>query len=204
MKYEQIMDRIEVTPEMRQRVLQNIKAEQAKKRNRLTRQLFSLAACAAIVLCCWVAWKPKQPKQPQDQEQGMMGIAQIETVDSLEALSEKTGIPMQELTGLPFAVEHTEYVSYWEELAEIQYFGGTDILRYRKSLGTGDNSGDYNVYDRESTFTLSDCAVTLKGNADGYTLAVWTDGTYAYSVSVSSPMSEEAFRDWLAENFETP
>lgn len=204
MKYEQIMDRIELTPEMRQRVLQNIQAEQTKKKKRLTRQLFSLAACLAVVLCCWIAWKPKQPKQPQDQEQGIMGIAQIETVDSLDALSETTGIPLKELTGLPFAVEHTEYVSYWKELAEIQYFGGTDTLRYRKSLGTEDNSGDYNVYDRESTFILSGCAVTLKGSADGDTLAVWTDGTYAYSVSVSSPMPEEAFWDWLAENFETP
>ena len=204
MKYEQIMDRIEVTPEMRQRVLQNIKAEQAKKRNRLTRQLFSLAACAAIVLCCWVAWRPKQPQQPQGQEQGMMGTAQIETVDTLSALSEKTGIPMKELTGLPFAVERTEYVSYWNELAEIQYFGESDTLRYRKSLGTEDNSGDYNAYAQETELSLSGCSVTLKGSAGGYTLAVWTDGTYAYSVSVSTPMPEAVFRAWLEENFEAP
>lgn len=33
MKYEQIMDKIEVTPEMRQRVLRNVEAEQAKRRS---------------------------------------------------------------------------------------------------------------------------------------------------------------------------
>ena len=33
MKYEQIMDKIEVTPEMRQRVLCNVEAEQAKQRS---------------------------------------------------------------------------------------------------------------------------------------------------------------------------
>ena len=40
LKYEQIMDKIEVTPEMRQRVLRNVEAEQAKQKKRqLTRRL---------------------------------------------------------------------------------------------------------------------------------------------------------------------
>ena len=59
MKYEQIMDKIEVTPEMRRRVLRNVEAVQRKKQKRLVRQLVSLAACLAIVVCCWYAWKPQ-------------------------------------------------------------------------------------------------------------------------------------------------
>lgn len=201
MKYKQIMDRIEVTPEMRQRILQNIEVGQAKKRKRLTRQILSLAACAAVVLCCWFAWKPKQP---QDTQQGMMTTAQIEDVSTLEALAEKTGVPMKELTGLPFAVEQQEYRSYWNELAEIRYIGGNESLCYRKSLGTQDNSGDYDEYSQKTTVPLSGCTVTLKGGTDGYVLAIWTDGTYAYSVSISVPMSEDVFQTWLKENFETP
>ena len=197
MKYEQIMDRIEVTPEMRQRVLRNIETARRRKTRRLTRQLFTLAACLAIVVCCWFAWKPKQAREP---EQGLMGAAQIESVESLAALCERTGVPMEELTGIPFPVEHTEYVSYWGDLAEIQYFGGTNTLRYRKSLGTEDNSGDYNAYAREAELVFSGCAVTLKGDADGYTLATWTDGAYACSVSVSEPLSEDVFRSLLEGN----
>lgn len=91
MKYEQIMDKIEVTPEMRQRVLRNVEAEQAKQKKRqLTRRLVTLAACLAIVVCCWYVWKPKQTDPP---EQGMMAVARIDTVDSLEALTEKRGFP---------------------------------------------------------------------------------------------------------------
>ena len=30
------------------------------------------------------------------------------------------------------------------------------------------------------------CAVTLKGEADSYTLAIWQDGTYSYSLSLSA------------------
>ena len=201
MKYKQIMDRIEVTPEMRRRILQNIEVGQTKKQKKLPRQILSLAACAAVVLCCWFAWKPRQP---QDTDQGVMATAQIESVSTLEALTEKTGVPMKELTGLPFAVEQQEYLSYWKELAEIRYIGETENLRYRKSPGTQDNSGDYNEYSQETTVPLSGCTVTLKGGTDGYVLAIWTDGTYAYSVSISVPMSENAFRAWLEENFETP
>ena len=199
MKYEQIMDKIEVTPEMWQRVLCNVEAKQAKqKRRQLTQRLFTLAACLAIVVCCWYVWKPKQADPP---EQGMMAVAQIDTVDSLEALTEKTGIPLEKLTGVPFTVERTEYVSYWDELAEIQYFGGSDSLCYRKSPGTEDNSADYNVYAQEETLEISGNAVTLKGNDGAYSLAIWTDGSYAYSISVTNPLSDDAFRVLLEENF---
>ena len=138
LKYEQIMDKIEVTPEMRQRVLRNVEAEQAKQKKRqLTRRLVTLAACLAIVVCCWYVWKPKQTDPP---EQGMMAVAQIDTVDSLEALTEKTGIPMNELTGVPFTVERTEYVSYWDELAEIPRNGGQ--FRRLQCVRAGGNTGN--------------------------------------------------------------
>lgn len=198
MKYDEIMDRIEVTPEMRQRVLRNLDRAMTQKKKKLTvlRQLASLAACLAIILCCWYAWKPRQ------QEQGVQAVPQIENVESLQALSQKTGVPMEELTGIPFEVVKTEYVSYWEELAEIRYVGQTDSLCYRKSAGTEDNSGDFNAYSLEKSLEISGCSVTLKGNEEGFLLAVWTDGTYAYSISAASPMEEEIFRSFLEANFQ--
>ncbi|HAY64315.1 MAG TPA: DUF4367 domain-containing protein, partial [Ruminococcaceae bacterium] len=48
-----------------------------------------------------------------------------------------------------------------------------------KSPGTEDNSGDYTVYAQEETLEISGNAVTLKGNDGAYSLAVWTDGSYA-------------------------
>ena len=199
MKYEEIMDRIEVTPEMRQRVLHKLEAAQTrKKRQGMLRPIFTMAACLAIVLCCWIAWRPQQTPDP---EQGMLAASQIETVDSLQALSQKTGLPLAELTDLPFAVERTEYVSYWDSLAEIQYFGEGNTLRYRKSRGTEDNSGDYNVYAQEMTLEVSGSTVTLKGENSAYTLALWTDGQYAYSISVDTPLSRDAFQMLLEKNF---
>jgi len=196
LKYEEIMDRVELTPEMRQRVLQNVEKTRIRKRRRLTRQLTALAACLAIVLCGWFIWQPRNVQEPD-----VMAIPQIEEVASIEELSAKTGIPLKELTGIPFPVEHTRYVFYWENLAEIEYSGGSDTLCYRKSQGTEDNSGDYNVYDREETAEIAGNTVTLKGEGDTFTLAIWTDGSYAYSVSVTEPLSQDAFLAFLEENF---
>ena len=41
--------------------------------------------------------------------------------------------------------------------------------------------------------TVNGRTVTLKGDSGAYVLAVWTDGTYAYSLSVSPGISVE---DW--------
>ena len=198
MKYEEIMDQVELTPEMRQRVLRNVEAARIQTRKRVLRQLTAMAACMAIVLCGWFIWQPRNAQEP---EPDVMAIPQIEEMGSIEALSAKTGVPLKELTGIPFPVEHTQYVSYWENLAEIEYSGGADTLCYRKSRGTEDNSGDYNVYDREETAEIAGNTVTLKGEGDTFTLAIWTDGSYAYSVSLTEPLSQEAFLIFLEENF---
>lgn len=196
MKYEEIMNRVTVTPEMRQRVLRNVKAARIQKRKRVVGQLMALAACLAIVLRGWLVWQPRDVQEPD-----VMAIPQIEEAASIDELSAKTHIPLEELTGIPFPVERTEYVSYWENLAEIQYFGGSESLCYRKSQGTEDNSGDCNVYDREKTAKVGENPVTLKGTDEGFTLAVWTDGGYAYSISLTTPLSQDGFQAFLEENF---
>lgn len=198
MKYEEIMNRVTVTPEMRQRVLRNVKAARIQKRKRVVGQLTALAACLAIALCGWLVWQHRDVQEP---EPDVMAIPQIEEAASIDELSAKTHIPLAELTGIPFPVERTEYVSYWENLAEIQYFGGSESLCYRKSQGTEDNSGDYNVYDREETAKVGENSVTLKGGDEGFTLAVWTDGGYAYSISLTTPLSQDGFQTFLEENF---
>ena len=61
---------------------------------------------------------------------------------------------------------------------------GSDML-IRKALGTEDISGDYNEYAQIETVD----GVTLKGENDLFSLALWTDGTYTYSISVESTLS---------------
>ena len=96
---------------------------------------------------------------------------------------------------LPFTPEQTEYISYWHELAEIDYTGEGKTACYRKAAGTEDCSGDYNVYTDVTEFEAGSITVTLKGDAGQYTLAIWTDGSYSYSLSLSDGLS---LSDWQA------
>ena len=54
------------------------------------------------------------------------------------------------------------------------------------SVGTEDHSGDWNEYPAQESLTVNGCAVTLKGERDSYTLGIWSDGTYSYSLSLSA------------------
>ena len=57
------------------------------------------------------------------------------------------------------------------------------------------------MYAQEETLEISGNAVTLKGGNGAYSLAIWTDGSYAYSISVTDPLSRDAFGVLLEENF---
>ena len=70
---------------------------------------------------------------------------------------------MDNIVGLPFEMEQTEYTSYWQEMAQVSYTREGQTLIYRKSVGKEDNSGNYTNYqnayipaevsrDREASF----------------------------------------------------
>lgn len=120
-------------------------------------------------------------------------IAEIVEVDTLEELSQSVGFDIKDLSSLPFEAVETIYTDYGNGLAQIAYIGENQALYYRKSLGTDDNSGDYNIYDSESKLAMQDISVTLKGNNGLFQLAVWTDGKYAYSISLTEGIAKDSF-----------
>ena len=62
------------------------------------------------------------------------------------------------------------------------------------SVGTEDHSDDWNEYPAQQTITAAGCTVTLKGETGSYTLAIWTDGNYSYSLSLSSGQPESVWQ----------
>lgn len=112
-------------------------------------------------------------------------------VDTLAALSDAVGFPVTEPAALPFDLVNTTYTAYDEGTAEITYTGsGGQTATYRQSRGSEGNSGDYNLYP--DTQTLPEQNATLKGQDGLYTLALWTDDTYTYSLRLSSGLSADA------------
>ena len=186
-KYDEVMEKLEVTPEMRARILQNVEtqmAEPCKKPNRL-RRFAALAACLAVLLMGAMAL-PKFISSPVPEESETMIANGMVEVTSKEELSEAVGFPVKSAQSLPFFPQSIYYTSYWGDMAQIDYANGGSMACFRQSLGEEDNSGDWNEYPAQESLTVNGCAVTLKGERDSYTLGIWSDGTYSYSLSLSA------------------
>ena len=98
------------------------------------------------------------------------------------------------LKGTPEYTDNGEVITLHP--GDITYTGsGGQTATYRQSRGSKGNSGDYNLYP--DTQTLPEQNATLKGQDGLYTLALWTDGTYAYSLRLSSGLSADAWQALL-------
>ncbi len=103
--------------------------------------------------------------------------------DSLKEAEKASGIEII----IPAEIDGFDEVSYAAmnrtRLIQIDYTKDENsYICIRKAEGQSDISGDYNTYKEESTFEKDGIPVTLKGNGGNVSLAVWTDGTYSYSI----------------------
>ncbi len=208
-KYDEIMNKIEVDEAMRKRILsyvENLKLETEKTakrredskirqfRRRTVRNITAAAACIAILLVCTFAWPKLTGPGELETKKSVSIVNGIVEIKSIAELSAAVGFPVNEVEGLPFTVEKEVYTSYWGEMAQIEYTGEGGTAVFRKGTGTNDVSGDYNVYSNVKEITVGSSMVTLKGNTDSFTLAVWTDGEYSYSLDISGGLSED---EWI-------
>ncbi len=202
--YRELMEQVNLTPEARERILTNVqqadlspqpeKVVPFPRRRQTWRRWASLAACLVVVVAAVLA-VPQLREQP-DTAPPVQVLPPFRQVDSLDALSEAVGFPVTEVSKLPFDPVSTTYTAYDEGTAEITYTGPDDqAATYRQSLGTADNSGDYTLY--EDTQVVPENNATLKGQYQRYTLALWTDGTYTYSLRLSSALSADAWQALL-------
>lgn len=203
--YRELMEQVNLTPEARERILTNVqqadlspqpeqKIVPFRPQKQTWRRWASLAACLVVVVAVLVA-VPLLREQP-DTAPPVQVLPPFRQVDSLDALSEAVGFPVTEVSKLPFDPVSTTYTAYDEGTAEITYTGPDDqAATYRQSLGTADNSGDDTLY--EDTQVVPENNATLKGQNQRYTLALWTDGTYTYSLRLSSALSADAWQALL-------
>lgn len=119
----------------------------------------------------------------------------IVEVSSVEELSKTVGFEVSEPGNLPFKPKSVVYTAYWAEMAEIIYINDEQTASFRKGIGSDDVSGDYNSYELTSEISVNDINATLKGNGETYTLAIWTDGEFAYSLSLSEGIEET---EWIS------
>lgn len=196
--YDEIMEHIEVTPEMRRRVLKRLREERLSPSSRrfgFTRYL--PAACLALLLI-GAALLPRLPDQRGTRPPLTNAGHGIEEAASLRELSGLVGFEIEESFTLPFAPDETSYASFWRSLAQIEYSGEGQSALFRKSPGAEDNSGDFTSYSSSLPLSAGERAVTLKGDGGLYVLALWTDGGFACSLRLSSPVTAQEWQEILA------
>ena len=207
-KYNEIMGKIEITDEMRSRILKNVEDHFAGKkgyRKKIWYPALGGVAVAAMLMLIIRPWQgsntplgqnpPITCKQRPLVQQGGFG----EEYPSAEELSKAVGFDMFELNNLPFKAKETNYIAIDKDFAEINYSGEENSLTYRKSVGTEDNSGDYNVYDYSGEIEINKIKVTVKGEAESLKLAFWTDGKYSYSISLDKAVTQKEMKDLVME-----
>ncbi|MGN1021938.1 MAG: hypothetical protein ACI4OJ_00405 [Lachnospiraceae bacterium] len=186
--YREMMEEIRVTPDVRGRVLAGVR--EARPKRNASRIWPVLAAAAALVLAALVVLpgiRQGGTGNTTPGEESLSGNFSVEEEESLKALSDAAGFSVPDLSGLPFSVADTAYNWYSDGMAEISWTGtGGESGTFRMAGGTEDVSGDYTDYAAQAVVTLFGQQVTLSGDGDGtYVLARWTDGTYAYSISLT-------------------
>lgn len=191
-KYDEIMERIEVTPEMRRRILSNIQDMDLSEKKPAKvirfpkwRQLTTLAACFALMLVGALTLPQMLRQGPDVPPVDLAPVEDIVEVASALELSQAVGFDVDDLNNLPFMPEQTTYLVYWKIMAEINYSGEGQTAVYRKAPGDSDVSGDFNEYSAETVIQAGGHSVTLRGTDDAYVLAIWMDGDYVCSLSLS-------------------
>lgn len=195
--YNEIMEKIEVNDEMRERIINNIRSANLTKKAKVIhfhsyRTYLSIAACFIFLVIGAI----KLPSLLQEDRNPDILNPTGDIVDAASSseLSELVGFKVKTLTVLPFEVRDTIYSAYWNELAEITYSDEKQTAVFRMSVGQEENSGDYNSYSSVIETNVNGNKVMLKGEADKYSLAVWLADKYSYSILLTNPISED---DWL-------
>lgn len=203
-KYNEIMSRVSVTPEMKERVLYNVAAHRKLKQElpagnvknirRWMRWIPAVAAaCFLLVIGLQIYYINQPGTEPID-----VATDSIVEYSSLDELEAAMGFEMPAVEGLPFEVTETVYTNVFG-IARIDYYGasGENItLSKAKDDGT-DISGDYNEYSSVSEEAIDGVTVLLKGNEGTVNLAIWTDDGYAYAVSSYPGISQNTMIELL-------
>ena len=191
-KYKKIMDKINVSQEMHERVMNNIcSASIQPKRILFPRKIAAIAACA-VVLAAGVAGIAVISSQNSGTTLPPTLYQDTKQYSNAADLSSVLGFDVVDLSGIPFKIDETVYSVIYEKTAEINYYGKNgESLTYRVSRGSIDNSEHFVDLDREDVFDANGKNVTLKGTSEGYTIAVWQQNSLSYSISISYPANSE-------------
>lgn len=184
--YTSAMERLTVTDQLRERVLENAAAPRPRRKGAV--MPLALAACLLLVFSTVFL--------PRLLQKGPNALVDnpMHKVESVAELQKSAPFPLLAPGFMPegYAVESTYLIA--GDIAQIKYTGTDGGIAYRMAAGTGDVSGDYTQYAQTATEQIGENSVTLKGSGGMVSLCIWTDSGYTYALSFEAPASPETAR----------
>ncbi|WP_411349053.1 hypothetical protein [Paenibacillus sp. WLX2291] len=205
-KYNKMMEKVKMTPEMRERIIDNVRIQTVmmqqhkKKKSKfiLKYQKYMYAAATFLVLLAGIITaqytvnrNPSENPILSSNNGSNTGSFGLNEYDSLAEL--KTAIPFtfKSVTSVPFELKDTTYSSFSNTLVQIDYIGATNQLNLRTSPNKEELIGDYNTYSQIDEIEINDITTTIKGNDGSYTTITWKqDGLY-YSLQFDQGISKQ-------------
>ena len=205
-RYNEIMEHIELTDEMRERILSNVKTKNKRRHiSRIAGAVTAVAACAAIAFGTVAVMKNtgdfgrkpgKDTTITSSQATGptvndALTCGAVSYRDAAE-LSEEFGFEIHDITSLPFEAENVSYSIISESFAEVVYCGKNDEeCCFRVGKDTEDISGELDEFTSIENVHLNGTAVTIKGYDGKYHLASWIKDGHFFSVSLNEDTDAE-------------
>lgn len=109
---------------------------------------------------------------------------------SYSEITEKVGYAFKLPQFMLSEYKMTDMKLMFDEFIQIEYLSSKDTVIFRTEKTDGDISGDYNVYENVQTVKISGTDVTLKGDGEKISVAVWNNEN-AYSISSSYGTDKE-------------
>ena len=170
------MDAVTVTPEVERRVLAGLRTTlETGQKPALRRWQPRLAACAALVICAaagFPLWLDSRTPAETPPVQVTWSAQQFESTGEL---AEQLSYPLLLPAWLPEGYTLESARCLQGELAEICWQADGQTITYRMAPGEELTAGTY--------------AVTCKGEEGLVFLAVWSDGTYSFSLHASAGLT---------------
>lgn len=180
------MDSVTVTPEVERRVLAGLQAALDGRRAPARRwQPRLAAACAALVICAaagFPLWLDSRTPAETPPVQVTWSAQQFESTGEL---AEQLSYPLLLPAWLPEGYTLESARCLQGELAEVCWQADGQTLTYRMAPGDGDVSGDFTAYSWEEELSAGAYTVACKGEKGLVFLAVWSGGTYSFSLHAS-------------------
>ncbi len=211
-KYEEIMNRIALTPAAKERILANVSAAMLESPERMVslprksapvwKRILPAAAMLTVVL--FGALMLRRFGGIEDIGESPVPLADPSSVSTEETSPYRTrselgtaaGFPVEELHDLPFAVKTVSY-DLRDGAAVTTYAGEGKTAVFRKAGEDRTFSDTAGLVVRE--VEAGDIRAVIGGEDELFVLAVWKHGGYSYCLELSEGVPEETIAGIIAQ-----